>query len=225
MKVAIIADIHSNLQALNAVVDEIRRTRAGATVCAGDIVGYGANPNECAGIITGLVDKAVLGNHDASALSRDTSGMNPYAARACAWTSDVLDDAANKLLRSLAVEDRFRMADRDFAMYHGSVGTFIDYVYEEEVDDSLLERADADVLILGHTHVPYVKELRGGLVVNPGSVGQPRDRDPRASLAIYDSESRSCEIRRMDYDIEGAAKAITDAGLPRMLAERLREGR
>lgn len=225
MKAAIIADVHSNLRALEVVVGEIRRQRIDLTVCSGDIIGYGSFPNECAGIVMGMTSAAVLGNHDFGALANDTSGMNPYAAAACRWTSKRIDKRTREYLSSLRVESRFDLAGERAAMYHGSVGNYLEYTYEDRVDGRIMERASADILILGHTHIPYVKRLGKGLVVNPGSVGQPRDGDPRASLAIYDSESRTCTITRLDYDVEGAAQGIIGAGLPKILADRLFDGR
>ena len=225
MKMAIIADVHSNLQALTSIVDSIQRERVDLTVCAGDVVGYGGNPNECAHTVAKAAKVAVMGNHDWAAVSKDTTGMNPYAAAAARWTSESADAEAKEYLGSLKVVVSFQIADSMVAMSHGSIGNYIEYVYEEDVDANLLESVHADLVILGHTHIPYEKRVGKGMVVNPGSVGQPRDGDPRASFAVYDSESRTCRIRRIDYDIEGAARAVTDSGLPRMLAERLFLGR
>jgi putative phosphoesterase len=225
MKVAIIADIHSNLPALESVVREIERAGVSMTVCAGDIVGYGANPNECVNATMRLAAHAVRGNHEVSALSNDTSGMNPYAAAASRWTSASLGEVSRRYLARLGIGERFDILDVKAAMYHGSVDSYVEYVYEDRVDETLLGEASADMVILGHTHVPFVKHFSKGLVVNPGSVGQPRDGDPRASFAIFDSETRSCSVSRIDYDIDAAADAITEVGLPAALAERLYRGR
>ncbi len=225
MKVAIMADIHSNLPALEAVIREIERVHAEMTVCAGDIVGYGANPNECAHRVEEIASFAVMGNHEASALANDPAGMNPYAAAAARWTAEHLDDRTRGYLQGLGVGARFDIAGRSATMYHGTVDDYLEYVYEQDVEQALLERADAEVLILGHTHIPYVKRFAKGIVVNPGSVGQPRDGDPRASLAVYDSDGSDCSVRRLDYDIGSAADAISRSGLPAMLADRLYLGR
>ena len=225
MKVAIIADIHSNLPALNAVIHEIERADVSMTICAGDIVGYGASPNECVNAIMHLASHVVRGNHEVSALSRETRGMNPYAAAASKWTSANLASDARRYLERLRTGERFDLSGAKVAMYHGSVDDYLEYVYEDQAEETLLEEASADMVILGHTHVPYIKRFARGLVLNPGSVGQPRDGDPRASFAIYDSDKRSCSLRRTDYDIDSAAEAIREAGLPEMLAERLYLGR
>jgi putative phosphoesterase len=225
MKLAIIADIHSNLQALNAVMREIERAKIDQVVCAGDIGGYGANPNECCHIVRDAVAHAVLGNHDISALMKNTTGMNPYAAIASRWTASALEERSQEFLRSLEIESKFEAGDMKVAMYHGSVGSAIEYVYEDDINEDIVRSSGGDLLILGHTHVPYVKDFGSMMAVNPGSVGQPRDGDPRASFTVLDTKTRSCVVRRVGYDIGGASEAIHAAGLPRSLAERLFLGR
>jgi putative phosphoesterase len=226
MKLAILSDIHSNIHALNAVAAELNgRGDVDVTVCAGDVVGYGAFPNECCRAMSAISKQTVLGNHDLAALNKDTSFMNPYAAEAVLWTSSRLDDGSRRWLQSLAKEARLQFGGLDVAMYHGSVGSCTEYVFEEDATESMLTRARCDLLVLGHTHVPYVKRFPSGLIVNPGSVGQPRDGDPRTSYALLDTDSRECEILRLDYDIDDAANAIESAGLPLFLADRLSLGR
>jgi putative phosphoesterase len=214
MKLAIISDVHSNLHALEAVLNEIDRFTPEMTVCAGDVVGYGAYPNECCEM---LRDR----NHDSAVLDRDLSGANPYAARAILWTSDVIKADSRKYLESLGIESRFSFGGRTVAMFHGSPSDPNEYVFEYDVDDDLLKSAEADVLILGHTHVPCVKKLSSGLFINPGSVGQPRDSEWKASFAILDSDTNECIIMRVPYDLGGATEAIRNANLPSILAERL----
>ena len=225
MKLAIVADIHSNLHALKAVMREIERADIDQVVCAGDIVGYGANPNECCQIVRDAAAHAVLGNHEISALTKDTTGMNPHAAAASRWTASALEEGSRKFLRSLEIESRFEADDTRVAMFHGSVGNAIDYVFEDEINEDLVRNSGSDLLILGHTHVPYVKDFGSMMAINPGSVGQPRDGDSRASFAVLDTDRRSCLVRRVNYDIDGAARAILTAGLPRFLADRLKSGR
>jgi len=226
MRLAILSDIHSNIHALKAVATELKdRGSADVIVCAGDIVGYGAFPNECCRAMIAISKTTVLGNHDLAALDRDTSFMNPYAAKAVLWTSSRLDDDSRRWLQSLSTEARFKVAGLEVAMYHGSVESCTEYVFEEDATESMLTRARCGLLILGHTHVPYVRRFPSGLIINPGSVGQPRDGDPRASCTMLDTDSHECEIVRLDYDIDKAANAIESAGLPRFLADRLSVGR
>ncbi|MCJ7463834.1 MAG: metallophosphatase family protein [Thermoplasmata archaeon] len=225
MKLAIVADIHSNLQALKAVMREIEGAKIDQVVYAGDIVGYGANPNECCHIVGDAAAHAVLGNHEISALTKDTTGMNPHAAAASRWTAAALEEGSQKFLRSLEIESKFEAGDMKVAMYHGSVGSATEYVFEDEINEDIVRSSGCDLLILGHTHMPYVKDFGSMMAINPGSVGQPRDGDPRASFAVLDTDRRNCIVRRAGYDIGGASEAILAAGLPRLLADRLFLGR
>ncbi len=221
MKFAVISDIHSNLHALQAAQDVIRENDVEMVVCAGDIIGYGAFPNECCEIVKKLTRHCIFGNHEVSALTRDTIWMNPYAAKASKWTSDELSQDSRDYLTSIEQCAKFESAGARVAMYHGSIESVVEYVYEDDTRGSMLSGADADILILGHTHIPYMKKFGSGLIMNPGSVGQPRDGDPRGSLAIIDPGARTCSLVRFDYDIESAWTAIVSAGLPDYLGERL----
>lgn len=224
MRVAVISDVHSNLHALNEVRRAIELEEVDSVVCAGDLVGYGALPNECCRVVEELAGEIVLGNHDLSALSRDTTMMNAYAAEAALWTSEEMDERTRRFLSSMGTERRFMCDDKSVAMFHGSPRDVSEYVYEEEVTEKLLDLAMADIVILGHTHIPYIKSFGDRFVLNPGAVGQPRDGDRRASFAVMDSQTGEGIIRRVEYDIESAAAAIESAGLPSMLAERLFSG-
>lgn len=224
MKLAIISDVHSNLHALEAVMEEIERIGPEMVVCAGDVVGYGAFPNECCRLLMERRWKTVLGNHDSAALTKDASGMNVHATRAILWTAEAIDEASRDFLHGLGTESRFTFGGRSVAMFHGSPASLEEYIFEHDVDDGLVGSADADVLVLGHTHVPCLKKLGRGQFINPGSVGQPRDGEWRASFAVLDSDTDKCSVRRVPYDLDAAARAIRDADLPRILAERLYYG-
>jgi putative phosphoesterase len=224
MKFAVISDIHSNLHALNEVKKAAEEEEVEFVVCAGDIVGYGAFPDECCRIVRHLTKATVLGNHDLSTLSQDTTWMNPYAAKAILWTSARIDEETRGYLESLGRVQRFTQDDRRVAMFHGSPRSISEYIYEEDVNSGLVESASADVIILGHTHIPFIKSIGDKVVLNPGAVGQPRDGDPRASFAVVDLSVGEFMIRRVEYDIEAAAEAIESAGLPSMLADRLFSG-
>jgi predicted phosphodiesterase len=151
--------------------------------------------------------------------------MNPHAAAASRWTASALEEGSRKFLRSLEIESRFEADDMIVAMCHGSVGSATEYVFEDEINEDIVRSSGGDLLILGHTHMPYVKDFGSVMAMNPGSVGQPRDGDPRASFAVFDTDRRSCLVRRTGYDIGGASEAILAAGLPRLLADRLFLGR
>ena len=221
MKMVLLADVHSNLHALEAVLKEIDAITPEMVVCAGDIVGYGAFPNECCSLVNERISKIVKGNHDCAVVERDPSGANPFAARAILWTADMISGISRKFIEGLPLESRFEFAGKTYAMFHGSPTSVDEYIFEYDVDDELVQSAKGDVLVLGHTHVPLVKRLKSGLFVNPGSVGQPRDGEWRASFAVVDSATNECTIRRVAYDLNAAAEAIRKACLPGILAERL----
>jgi putative phosphoesterase len=224
MRIAVVSDIHSNLHALKEVVGAIEQEGVDMVLCAGDIVGYGAFPNECCDIVKGLADLAVAGNHDLAVVTRDTSLMNPYAAKAADWTSKSLSDDSRSFLESLRSSERLALDDFALGLFHGSPTSVWEYVFEDDVRSDMLESAKADILVLGHTHVPFVKTYGKRWVLNPGAVGQPRDGDSRASFATIDTDSGERRIHRLDYNVDGAADAIMRVHLPKLLADRLFSG-
>jgi len=238
LRYAIISDIHANLEALQSVLCEIDGCNADRIICLGDIVGYGANPNECLEIIKSRNIHSIIGNHDKAACGlTEPTDFNPAAMEAALWTRGVLTGENKEYLRSLPEED---VID-GFMIVHGAPSDPDKYIL------SLLGAApefshlgNKSLCFFGHTHVSVVYSLSDGTVsvsrdrvckirdgamylVNPGSVGQPRDRDPRASYLMYDDRGEA-EFRRVEYPIEGAQKKIIDSGLDRFLAERLSHG-
>jgi len=224
VRIAVISDVHSNLQALEEVKRRTDDEGIDYVLSAGDAVGYGANPNRCCAILSGWARNSVLGNHDVAALRRDPSGMNPYAAKAALWTAERIDEHSREYLESLKESAHSKPDGRAVEVRHGSLRSILEYVFEADLSEDLLMQSGAEVLVLGHTHVPYARRYASGLIVNPGSVGQPRDGDPRASFGILQTDPLSFEISRVDYDIDGASEAILNAGLPEFLAERLFRG-
>ena len=226
MKVGLIADVHSNLHALLPVQAKLAGMGVEKTICAGDIVGYGADPDRCCREIRNASVISIAGNHDRATTTGDFTRMNPYAAAAASWTRDRIDEESMTFLESLPIQNDVALGnDVAAAVFHGSDLDPDEYVYEEDVNEGVLERSRRDVVVLGHTHMPFVVHLPAGIVVNPGSVGQPRDGDPRASFAVFDTASMACEIHRVTYDVDTAAEAILGAGLPATLASRLYAGR
>jgi putative phosphoesterase len=225
MRVGIVSDIHSNLFALEVVLERLERLSPEIIVCAGDVVGYGAHPNECCRMIAESSDHVIRGNHDAAALSEDISSMNPYAAAASVWTSERLDTASRSFLESLPSSSSIDKGGTRLSMFHGSDRDCGEYVYEEHVDSDMLRRCGGGFVVLGHTHIPFVRTFPEGTVVNPGAVGQPRDGDPRASFALLDTGTSVCDIIREEYPVREASEAILKAGLPMMLAMRLSVGK
>ena len=224
MRMGIIADPHSNLAAFQAVLKHM--PKVDELVCAGDLVGYGAEPNEVIDLARRKDVQTVLGNHDYSAITRDITGFNPFAAKAALWTAKNLREDNVKYLRGLREELRLTRGGKRIYVVHGSPrDPLFEYVFPDLSNRELLELTrdiEADVIVLGHTHVPMQRVIQGKLVLNPGGVGQPRDRDPRASYMLLTLDDEiSVKHERVEYDIERAAKKIEAAGLPTELATRL----
>lgn len=224
MRWGLISDIHSNAPALRAVLDDLERLGVERVLCAGDVVGYYPFPNETIEMMAEARIISIQGNHDRAVLNVNPSMMNPQAADAVLWTASVLSANNRRLLSVMPPNTTVRSDRRAMSVYHGSPRDPLEYVYEEDASAGLLRMARCSVLVLGHTHVPYAKRFPDGLIVNPGSVGQPRDGDPRASYSIVDTEEGSVENHRVEYDLEAMEHRFERTNLPRWLLERLRDG-
>lgn len=222
----VIADIHGNLPALETVFSDA--PAAAPVLCCGDLVGYYPWPDEAVAKVRENDGLAVRGNHDEAVVTRSTFGMGGAAAAAARWTDETIAEGTREFLEALPYSRRETVDGKDVLAVHGSpAAPTSEYVYPEQVTETFLQRqnVDADILLLGHTHVPFVKHVGGTLVVNPGSVGQPRDGDPRAAYAVVHPAEEEAEIRRVEYPVEEVQDAVRDAGLPDELAERLAHGR
>ncbi|KUH33257.1 metallophosphoesterase [Thermococcus celericrescens] len=234
MLIALISDIHSNLEALKAVWREVRR--ADAVLCMGDLVGYGASPNEVVEFVRERMEKrtflCVRGNHDNAIAFGAEWGFNPYARQAVRWHQRIMTVENLEFLRRLPVRQLFTDdAGRSYLLIHGSPRAPLDeYLFpwlQDEEFKAVLSYVRQDDLLVGHTHVPMLRVLGGRRIINPGGVGQPRDGDWRAAYALIDTDEKppdNVEFRRVEYDVQEAAGKILDAGLPRFLAERLYDG-
>ncbi|AEH24053.1 metallophosphoesterase family protein [Pyrococcus yayanosii] len=228
--IALISDIHSNWEALRAVWKEIRD--ADMIVCLGDLVGYGASPNEVVEFFRRLRERknviCVRGNHDNAVAFGTDWGFNPYARQAVRWHQRVMSVENLEFLRGLPVRASFTAGNRVYYVIHGSPRAPLDEYLFPWLPDSefraVLGFIREDDLLVGHTHVPMLVKVGDRRIINPGSVGQPRDGDWRASYALLDEETGEVSFYRVEYDVEEAARKILEAGLPRFLAERLFEG-
>lgn len=240
MKFAIFGDIHSNLHALRAVLDDAEKNECTHHVCMGDIVGYNAFPRECLALVRDLDCPSVKGNHDEQAsMSISQEGLNPLAEEALDWTRERLLPDEQQWLREL----RLQRQVRDFTIVHATLDTPHKWGYITNQLDAAASFSYqlTGLCFVGHTHVPraYIRESTVQSVacdlikiqpnrkylVNVGSVGQPRDGDWRASYCIHDTDAGTISIRRIPYDIVAAQEAILNEGLPRKLAARLAVGR
>ena len=228
MRIAVISDIHSNYDALQAVLADI--CNYDALVCLGDLVGYGAQPNEVVSEIRSLrPGMIVMGNHDYAVSTGDTSGFVQHAVQAVEWTRRVISPENLRYISSLRSKATFVADGIKIALAHGSPRDPLnEYIYPSTPDfimRSLVEESGGDLLMLGHTHVPFTLRYGSRLIGNPGSVGQPRDGDPKASYALLQpSTEPALEIRRVGYNIDSAASKIVARGLPKLLADRLYMG-
>jgi len=229
LRLLAVSDIHSNLPALQRVLEDAGRFDA--AICAGDIVGYGPDPAECVETAAGQGFRCVAGNHDAAAVTGDTSRFNPYAAEAIAINRRLLDGDGMAWLSRLPTCLTVTIEGVKIAVFHGSPHEPLnEYVFPTEAAFRAAEFLDltgADLLILGHTHVPYVYGSGPRMVVNPGSVGQPRDGNPLASYMMIDLKDGEVTVdhRRVEYDVGEVASRMRRLGLPEMLAVRLFHGR
>lgn len=241
MRHAIISDIHGNLQALRAVLESLDGLGAGDAVCLGDVVGYGGDPAGCVSLIRERCSAAIMGNHDAAVAGAvSTEYFNSAAREAVNWTRQALDLEDAGWLGALPYE----LGLDGYCIVHATPDDprRWSYLMSDDHAEELFGFFSGPLLFYGHTHYPLVFEQYGAAVaclgaetlslrpgaryiINPGSVGQPRDGDPRAAFGIYDGSAGRFEFHRVPYDIDGARKAILDAGLPRVLADRLSRGR
>jgi len=227
MLIGLLADIHSNLPALQAVLEEMELLGAQKLLCAGDLVGYNPFPNEVLEMVQRHRITCILGNHDRGVLSGDTSWFNEEAAEAIEWTRKRLDRGSIDYLRSLPSRLELELGGRPALMVHGSPNDDDEYVFPLTEDTWPYGSRGARLVIMGHTHVQWTARYSslGITVVNPGSVGQPRDLDARAAFALMDTKGLSVGLHRVEYDIDRTARAVIANGLPRWLADRLRDGR
>jgi predicted phosphodiesterase len=244
VRIAVLSDVHSNLEALDAVLARASDEGATAYFVLGDIVGYGADPDAVVERLTALPNATLLaGNHDLAATARfDVSWFNGAAASAMAWT--VREMRAETLAALEPLAPRASVDGR--LLVHGSVvDPAAEYVRRAEQAARSFDAEDFSLCFFGHTHRPTIFSKRdavgsveagvlrdgetvtieGRAMCNPGSVGQPRDGDPRASFAIYEPEARAIAVHRVEYDVRAAQEKIRAAGLDAMLADRLEEGR
>ncbi len=229
MRIAVLSDIHANLAAFERVLDDL--PSHDELYCLGDIVGYGPDPNEVVEALRTRSPTLVLaGNHDHAVVTGDVEGFVEYAIKATQWTRKHLTKTNLDYLATLKPLARRSAAGHSIALFHGSPRDPLnEYIFPgtpAPILRQLLKLSGGDVLLQGHTHVPMFFRTNSSTLLNPGSVGQPRDGDPRASYLIMDAEPGRVvhKVRRVQYDIGRTSGAIVANGLPSFLAERLNIG-
>lgn len=242
MRYAILSDIHANLEGLVQVLNNLRKDSIDAYYCLGDIVGYGANPNECIDEIRKVDCISLAGNHDwAAAGAIPLDYFNDFAREAVMWTRTVLTTRNNAALGQLQLV----LSDPAMTMVHGTLINPGDFHYMFNSGNALetFEVMRTGVCFVGHTHVAgvFIQDSTGGIsfnakpvilieknrkyIVNVGSVGQPRDNNPKAAYCVFDTGAMTVEIKRVVYDAAAARRKILNAGLPHFLADRIMVGR
>jgi predicted phosphodiesterase len=240
MRVAVISDIHANLHALEAIAEAIDREAPDAVWCLGDLVGYGPEPNACCAWAAERTELCLAGNHDLGVLGTlDLADFSPDAEAAASWTRTVLDESARAYLTALR-----SCAERlGVGLFHASPRDPVwEYVLTWEAARDAIRDSDRAVTLVGHSHVPLaivdgsgrigghaaggtqIDLSTGRWLLNPGSVGQPRDGDPNAAWLLLDLGARRASFRRVPYDVARTQAEIRDRGLPDALAERLAHG-
>ena len=241
MRILIISDIHANLTALDEVLKDAGEFDA--TWCLGDLVGYGPDPNECVDKVKKLPKlKCIIGNHDAAALKQiDADTFNPEARAAIHWTQEKLSDGTRAFLKSLPE----KLTIDNVTLTHGSPRYPVwEYLLDTRTATVNFDYFDTPLCFVGHTHLPVIYTLLDSnplarldipeanhkitlptrAIVNPGSVGQPRDRDPRAAYAVYNTEENIWDYRRVTYDVFAVQERMRKAGLPERHIYRLSAG-
>jgi predicted phosphodiesterase len=242
VRVALLSDVHGNLPAFRAVVEDLRGMEPEAVWCLGDLVGYGAQPDECVALAREECDLCLAGNHDLVVRGDiDLAEFSPSAAEAARWTREHIAEESLAFLRSLEPVD----SAREIGLYHASPRDPVwEYVLSSWQAEECMAEMDARVGAIGHSHValffhvhadhevvgaqaPGGTEIdisEGRWLINPGGVGQPRDGDPRAAWLLLDTGEWTAAWRRVEYPIDEAAHAIEAAGLPAVLGNRLYAG-
>jgi predicted phosphodiesterase len=251
---AIISDIHGNLHAFDAVLRHMGTLEVDEAVCLGDVVGYGPQPGECLDLVIRYCSYVVRGNHDEAAVDPYCAAtFNGAAREAIYWTRSHLGALHLNSLNELPYRVRFGPDERIFCVHASPYDGPTDYVHDKRVAALAFRGVDRQICMVGHTHMPMVYEAPDGqidreltapeitayipshelpialhpdrrYILNPGSVGQPRDCDPRASYAVLDTDAWTFTVHRVDYDIAAAQAATQAAGLPTILADRLAVG-
>jgi predicted phosphodiesterase len=238
-RVALVSDVHGNLPAFQAVLSDIRATGVDAIWNLGDLVGYGAQPDECVALAKEVCDLCLIGNHDLVVIDKlDLDDFSANAATAALWTRDHIKPETREFLLSLEPKNE----SREIKLYHASPRDPVwEYVLSVTLADACIDAMPGRLAAVGHSHVALwfwrdeggrtvgeqadagieMDLSKGEWLLNPGGVGQPRDGDSRAAWVLLDLEQSTAHWRRVEYPIDEAAKAIEDAGLPRSLADRL----
>ena len=243
MRILIVSDVHSNLEAFDSVIEDAGRLGGFSEIWSlGDLVGYGPDPVECVNLLNRYQHRSVAGNHDLASIGKlSLEAFNPHAAEANRWTATQISDVEVQALADLPL----KLEIGDFTLVHGSPRDPIwEYVVSPAAAVASFLHFDTSWCLVGHSHIPFLCRPQENtavflqfpldtpialgddrMIINPGSVGQPRDGDARASYAVYDTDASVIFHHRAEYDIAATQEKMTRLGLPEILIERLPNGR
>jgi len=234
MKIALIGDVHGNLHALQAVLQHARKRHVKAVWNVGDLTGYGAFPEEVVQLLRETNALSIAGNYDLKVLkagkSKNKKPKTPEKRMAFRWAYEQLSKESREYLRSLPLERRFELNGWRILMTHGSPQSNEEHLTPDTPDERLIglaEMSDEEVILCGHSHIPFARQVNGYWFINPGSVGRPDDGDPRASYAVLTIKPNDLKVQlfRLEYDVQAAADAIRQKSLPEAFARMLETGR
>lgn len=221
MKIGLISDIHANVIALQAVLDDMKDVDM--IFCAGDLVGYNPYPNETLELLMEHKVKCVKGNYDSAVITGDTQWFNAVATQTIRWTAENLTRENMRFLETLP--DHIDL--NGLTVHHGSPNKLTEFVFENNHERfcQIFDPFDVKVVVFGHTHIPLQEKCGNKIILNPGSVGQPRDGDPRACYGIWDTDTKEFSLHRVIYDFGKVQQKIRETGLPAFMADRLKYGK
>ncbi|MDD5417299.1 MAG: metallophosphoesterase family protein [Candidatus Nanoarchaeia archaeon] len=228
-KLIIVSDIHANLSAMQAFVKNLDMEHDKIINC-GDLIGYYAHPNECLKIAQELNMDSVIGEHEYALLNNDISFMNNFSRDALRYAKSVISKENIDYIKTFQDNIRFEFEGKKFYVSHSAPGfpiwKSVPPGTSANIYNEMFEKVNSDIIIMGHTHQPFVHRFKNGLIINPGSAGQPRDSNPRPSYIELNVEDEkvNVEIKRFTYDIEETRKSVFMQGLPNFLSERLYMG-
>jgi putative phosphoesterase len=235
-RLAVLSDLHANLSACLALAADLHERQPDTVLVLGDLVGYLTRPDQVVDLVAKAGWTCVRGNYDQAVLLGGAEGvaqflkpgLGPDPQAVFAWTEGQVGQASRRFLEALPTHLRLSLGGRRVLACHGSPQGIRNYVYPNHPEEDLaawLEEGQADILLMGHTHRPFIRALPQGLVVNPGSVGKPKDGDPRACYALLDlGEEVKAHIVRLEYDLDLEAHLLRKAGLPASVVEKLSQG-
>ena len=234
--IALLADIHGNLEALDAVLADIRENPCDQILCAGDLVGYGPRPNEVIARIRETGIQTVMGNYDeavgfllpACGCHIDNPRQKELSLHSLQWSTEHTTTDNRDWLRQLPESLRIESDGKTIQLIHATEDSIVEYLYQSDEAriQEILEKSDCDIYVYGHTHYPYSLQVGEKWIINPGSVGRPKDLDPRASYVrlVVDGDNVRTEIRRVSYDVDKVVHQISEGGLDADFANFLRSG-